>query len=421
MRLKAWTLAVAATLAIAVVNAAVPSGRAQEGWPGALDEHPAIQYATRPTNDRVARLNRELVAGRRQLARDDRTGYLLSLLSALDIARESQILVFSKTGVQRAYTSPQNPRALYFNESTVVGYVPGAPVVEIAAHDPQQGVVFYALEQAAPAPTIARRTTCLTCHVTASSLNVPGLIARSHTVGEDGNLLPQGDTHDVNHSTPHPDRWGGWYVTSEGAPAPYSQRGHGGNITYTPQGNTSNQVFVEWMHGSLEDRPYPSASSDTVALLTFDHQARAINLLTRLDWEARIAGEQALPSATVRDLINQLAEYLLFVDEAPLPVPLTPIRAFADHLRSRTPADGRGRSFAQLELVNRLLRYPCSYMVYSEAFDALPGPVRQAVYGRMREVLAGVRVPASYARISVDDRRAVEEILRNTKLDFPRE
>jgi hypothetical protein len=413
-----WFLPTMAALGVGLASAAAPSGRAQEGWHGVLDEHPAIQYATRATTDPIARLKRALSDGGKQLTPDSRTGYLLPLLRALDIATESQILVFSKTGVQREYTGPQNPRALYFNESVIVGYVPGAPVIEIASHDPQQGIVFYVLDQSAPAPVISRRTACLSCHVSASTLNVPGVIARSNMVGEDGNLLPQPDTHDVNHSTSHPDRWGGWYVTSEGAPAPYSQRGHAGNITFTTQGNTSNQVFVEWMQGAPGQRPYPLASSDTVALLTFDHQSRAINLLTRLNWESRIAGASPLGSGEVRGLVKELAEYFLFVDEAPLPVPLSPIPAFAEHLRARTPKDSRGRSFAQLELVNRLLRYPCSFMVYSEAFDGLPRDVRQAVYQRMREVLAGEGVPASYARVSADDRRAVEEILRETKPDF---
>jgi hypothetical protein len=418
MLLSRWFVPAIAALGIAVASAVAP-GRAQDGWPGVLDEHPSIQYATRPTTDPIARLNRTLTDGGKPLARDPRTGYLLPLLRALDIAPESQILVFSKTGVQREYTGPQNPRALYFNESVIVGYVPGAPVIEIAAHDPQQGIVFYVLDQSAAAPVMSRRTACLSCHVSASTLNVPGVIARSNMVGADGNLLPRPDTHDVNHSTTHPDRWGGWYVTSEGAPAPYSQRGHAGNITFTAQGNTSNQVFVEWMHGAPEQRPYPVASSDTVSLLTFDHQSRAINLMTRLNWEARIAGASPLASSEVRGLANELAEYLLFINEAPLPVPLSPIPAFAEHLRARTPKDSRGRSFAQLELVNRLLRYPCSFMVYSEAFDGLPPDVRQAVYRRMREVLAGESVPASYARVSVDDRRAIEEILRDTKSDFP--
>ena len=109
------------------------------------------------------------------------------------------MLVFSKTGVQRAYTSPNNPRALYFDESVVVGYVPGAPVIEMAAHDPQQGVVFYTLDQNAATPRPVRRTSCLSCHVSASTLNVPGIIARSNVVGDDGNRNAEAGTHEVTH------------------------------------------------------------------------------------------------------------------------------------------------------------------------------------------------------------------------------
>ena len=75
-------------------------------------------------------------------------------------------------------------------------------------------------------------------------------------------------------------------------------------------------------------------------------------------------------------LVNELADYLLFADEAPPLAPLTPPAAFAASLEARTPRDRRGRSFGQLDAVNRLLRYPCSYMVYSDAFNGLPKAVR---------------------------------------------
>src|SRR5712692_5236186 len=155
-------LATAAALGLSVANSASTSGQRQEPWAGVLDEHPGIQYAIRPTTDRVAKLNQAITQGGRSLRRDPRTGYLLPVLEALGVPVESQLLVFSKTGVQRAYTSPQNPRALFFDESVVVGYVPGAPAIELAAHDPQQGVVFYTLDQAAAAPVFVRRTSCLT-------------------------------------------------------------------------------------------------------------------------------------------------------------------------------------------------------------------------------------------------------------------
>lgn len=400
------------TLAIVAVAATpVMSGLQQEEWHGVLDEHPSIQYASRPTTDRVAKLNGELAAGR-TLARESGVGYLRSVLAALRIPAESQLLVFSKTGVQRAYTSPLNPRALFFDQSVAVGYVAGAPVIEVAAHDAQQGVVFYTLDQAAPAPRFVRRTSCLTCHVSASTLDVPGVIARSNTVGDDGTPLPQTASENVDHRTPHPDRWGGWYVTSEGGPAPYSQRAHMGNIAFSGQGVTSSQVFVDWLNSSPETRGYLSESSDAVPLLVFDHQMHAINLLTRLNWEARIG-------APIQRLIDELADYLLFTGEFPLPTALTPNRAYAGYLAARAPKDRRGRSFGELDLNTRLLRYPCSFMVYSEAFDGLPPGVRQAVYRRMLERLSGSAVAGAKGP-SADDRRAVLEILRDTKPDFPR-
>jgi hypothetical protein len=295
-------------------------------------------------------------------------------MSVLDApaCRWVQLLVFSKTGVQRAYTSPRNPRALFYNESVVVGYVPGAPLIEIASLDPQQAMIFYTVDQAAPAPAFVRGRSCLSCHVSASTLDVPGLITRSNIVADDGTPLPRLGSNDVNHQTPHPDRWGGWYVTSEGAPPPYSQRAHGGNITFSPRGDTSNQVFTDWLTSSPETRGYPSANSDIVSLLVFDHQARAVNLMSRLNWEARVAASEGREPApdNVRRLAIELAEYLRFTGEAPAPV-----HDAASGLRrstpSRPPRDRRGRSFGQL-LLDSPVPLPCSYMG-TQAFDGFRG------------------------------------------------
>ena len=408
-----------ALLAIAIAFATLTSGRAQQSRDGALHEHPAIQYAGRATTDPVAKLNQALEQRGRAFTRDARTGYLLPILDALAISAESQLLVFSKTGVQRAYTGPHTPRALFFNESVVVGYVPEGPAIELAAHDPRQGVVFYTIDQTAAAPLFVRQTSCLACHVSATTLNVPGMIARSNTVGEDGNLVPRGAANDVTHETPHPDRWGGWFVTSEGIAAPYAQRAHAGNITFFGRGNTSTQIFVDWMSSSPETRGYLSSASDIAALLVFDHEMRAINLLTRLNWESRIATSDGASDAAVHHLVDELVDYFLFVHEAPPSVPLIARKDFAARLEQRTPKDRRGRSFGQLSLVDRLLRYPCSYMVYSDAFEALPAEVKRAIYRRMRDTLSSTDAPGTLARLGDDDRRAILEILQDTKPDFP--
>ena len=411
-----------ASLGIAVANSVLTSGQKQEAWAGVLDEHPSIEYASRPTTDRVAKLKRGARPGWTIAAARYANRLSAPVVEALGVPVESQLLVFSKTGVQRAFTSPHTPRAIFFDESVAVAYVPGAPMIELAAHDPQQGVVFYTLDQAAAAPVLTRRTSCLTCHVSASTLNVPGIIARSNAVDERGNVMPQFGSYDVTHATPHPDRWGGWFVTSDLLAAQYAQRGHSGNITFFGRGSTSSQVFIDWLNSSPETRGYLSPLSDIVALLTFDHQMHAINLLTRLNWEWRVASSHEHASASdgaLGRLVNELAGYLLFAGEVPPSVPLTPRPGFAARLESRIPKDRHGRSLGQLDLVNRLLRYPCSYMVYAEAFDGLSPAVKEAVYGRMIDILSANDASTGPGRVSAADRRAVLEILRDTKPDFP--
>src|SRR5262245_64887984 len=99
----------------------------QPEFPGMLHEHPLIQYASRQPSDRVARLSRLGSEGLVALAREPRTGYLRAVLHELGLSPASQILVFSKTGVQREFTGPRTPRAIFFGESVFVAYVPGAP------------------------------------------------------------------------------------------------------------------------------------------------------------------------------------------------------------------------------------------------------------------------------------------------------
>jgi hypothetical protein len=41
----------------------------------------------------------------------------------------------------------------------------------------------------------------------------------------------------------------------------------------------------------------------------------------------------------------------------------------------------------ELDLQTRLFKYRCSYMIYSPAFDALPGQAKTAVLTRLREVI----------------------------------
>lgn len=416
------TVRAALVLSIAALAGAVALGARtpQAGgtaYVGTLDEHPQIRYAWRPTDDRATRLNAALASGGTRLEFDQKSGYLRSVLEALGVSAESQLLVFSKTGIQRTTTSPLTPRSLYFDASVVVGFIPGAPLLEIAAHDREQGVVFYTIDQNPDiTPTLTRRTLCLSCHVSGGTLDVPGMINRSVFTRADGSTIPQLGFHDVDHRTRLLDRWGGMYVTGNYTQFPYNVAVHAGNLTVpgpdAGPGTASNEVFIAWTASAPEKRGYPSVESDIASMLVFDHQARAINLLTRLNWEHRTGGNW-------QPLARELAEYLLFAGEAPPPARITPRAGFADAFARWAPRDRHGRSCADLELEHRLLKYPCSYMIYTEAFDHLPAPARQLVYARMWEILSGSETSSATTHLSDVDRRAVVEILRDTKKDLP--
>jgi hypothetical protein len=118
-------------------------------------------------------------------------------------------------------------------------------------------------------------------------------------------------------------------------------------------------------------------------------------------------------------VIDELVDYLLFVDEPPLPGPVEGPSAFARVFAAGGPRDSHGRSLRELDLRTRLMRYPCSYLIYSAPFDALPDVAKQAIYRRLWAVLSGDLSEARYERLSADDRRALIEILRDTKPDLP--
>jgi hypothetical protein len=238
--------------------------------------------------------------------------------------------------------------------------------------------------------------------------------------------MPRLGSFTVNHQTPHTDRWGGWFVTADATAPAYIQLGNLGNITVAEHPTSgpalfSNNVFTEWIDQPSQTRRYPSELSDITSLMMFDHQTHAMNLLTRLNWEARVVaapGRLDPQAAGMRARVEELADYLLFVGEAPLALTVTPRPGLAEYLAARTPHDRKGRSLGQFDLEQRLMRYPCSYMIYSPAFDGLPPAIKQAVYRRMHSILTGTVRDSRYAHLSPVSRDAVLDILRDTKPDF---
>jgi hypothetical protein len=410
-------------LTVGLVAAAVSAGQlAERRFAGSI-EHPAIEYASRPATDNVTRIDRRLATGELELVAEPATRYLRAVLRALDVPIESQILVFTKTGVQAYLTSPTNPRAFYFNDSVIVGYVRGAPLIEIASLDPEQGVVFYTLAQDATARVrLVRDNRCLSCHESISSLDVPGMLVRSEFAGADGRPLRQLGTFLVDHRTPFEQRWGGWYVTGT-----HVAMRHMGNAIVRDLEQPESMITPETLNlksveGRFDTSGYLSAQSDIVALMLFEHQMHAANLLVRVGWDARVAQfdkKLDVAAGPLRDAINELVDYFLFVDEAPLTAKVTGDAGFAERFSAVGPRDRRGRSLRDLDMTTRMMRYPCSYMIYSAAFDGLPAEVRDAIYRRLWHVLSRQDHAPRYERLSGDDRRAIIEILRETKRSLP--
>ena len=386
-------------------------------------DDPAIAYATEPATDPVAVLNREIEAGKVRLRFDGEQGYLRSALDALGVPIESQMVVFSKTSVQAARINPRNPRTLFFNDSVVVGWVRGG-FVELAAQDPRQGVIFYVLdERPVEKPQFTRHNDCLACHNSNNAMGVPGMLVRSQFTAPNGTTMPWLGNFLTDHRSPMAERWGGWYVTGKTGAIR-----HMGNAVVTDGSNPESPVTEQTLNlaslaGRFDTHAYLAPYSDIVALMVFEHQMHMMNLLTRIGWQTRYLLRKGnlhdMGTNGLADSAKDLVDYMVFVDEPPLPNKIEGSSGFAEKFSNEGPHDSRGRSLRQFDLEHRLMRYPCSYMIYSAAFDALPSEAKDVIYQRLYLVLSGAAVGAQYRRLSRADRQAVLEILRETKNDFP--
>jgi hypothetical protein len=398
-------------------------------------DHPAIEYSKGPVTDRVADLNRQIQDRSIRLKFDGPGGYLRSALEGLNVPVESQVALFSQNSSQGDLISMKNPRALFFNDAVSVGFVRGGTVLEVAADDPRQGVVFYTLDQtAADIPQFKRNDGCLACHLSWTTLGVPGLFVFSMlTLPADKNAYASGFASD--HRTSFESRWGGWYVTGS-----LGSIRHMGNkpvsTASTPDQAKPEGRELKSLVGQFDTTGYPSPSSDVAALMVLEHQVHMTNLITRLGWEARLAafggradrtpipgapGARSQKTARVEEAAADLVDYALFVYEEPLPARIRGSSGFAEKFSALGPADRKGRSLRQLDLDRRLMRYPCSYMIYSDAFDALPAGAKDLVYHRMWQVLSGQDKNARYARLLLTDRQAIVDILKETKKGLPAE
>jgi hypothetical protein len=377
--------------------------------------HSAIDYLGQATSDRIADVNRRLVAGSVQLTAVPDRGYLDSVLKQFEVPVSSQLLVYSKTAVNQRLISPRTPRALYFNDSVYVAWVPGTAELELAAIDPLKGGMFYVLKQPSAAggqpPRFERRQSCLACHIGRTTLSVPGFMVRSFQVDQTGKPL-----HGYSRMTgvmPLEKRWGGWFVT--GSPG---DQVHVGNLV-SSQDNAQHKKVpgfrsqLKRLNSLVDLSGYLSCHSDLVAHLVLDHQLHGQNLIFRVGYEHRLNRRS--------DVQEQLLRYLLLVDAAPLSGPVSGTSGFATWFQRQGPRTTDGTSLRQLDLKRRLFRHRLSYLVYSPALASLPGVPRRRLGRRLWKILDGHDTTPLGKSLNVAERAAVAGILQATADRLPKE
>jgi hypothetical protein len=173
------------------------------------------------------------------------------------------------------------------------------------------------------------------------------MLARSQFVAADGLPLGQFGGYDADDRTPFRRRWGGWYVTGT-----HGGIRHMGNAIVSNRDNAEASITAATLNrtsldGLFDSHSYPSALSDIAALMIFQHQGHMMNLITRVGWESRMAAhEQRLDFVTgsLKASIDELVDYALFVNEAPLTDAIRGTSGFAEKFSEQGPFDSRGRS-----------------------------------------------------------------------------
>lgn len=373
-------------------------------------------YWTEP-DDPFAKFVERVESGQVKLdASRGEKAFLTALLKELDVPASSQLWVFSGTSLQSGLISPRNPRAIYFNEEIYVGYVPGGQM-EIASLDPERGTVFYIFDIPLNGGNVRfqRSDKCMNCHAGDAQLKVPGLAVESVIPGPNTGSLDAFRRGLSGHTIPLEKRFGGWHVT--GAPASLKHHGNivgdlsAGKMTLTPLPPGTQ----------FDPSRYPAATSDILAHLIFEHQVGFTNRVTEARYLTRAAlaaGKGRIGNADAKMLeakADDLARYLMFADEAPLPKEgIAGDSAFkTDFLRHRKAAPD-GTSLRDFDLRTRLFKHRCSYMLYSRVFTTLQPEFKKLVYARLSAAVGESKAPGGFDHLSPPEKRSIRTIVGAT-------
>ena len=392
-------------------------------------------YFSKDAKDPVTLLMKRVQRGEVLIKEPNGKPLVERLLRELGLNKDTQILVFSRTSLQRREVSYSNPRALYFNESVYLGWMPNGRI-EIASFDPELGPIFYFQRELddASSPLLARTRSCLGCHAGDATNFLPGSLGRSVYPDKSGRSLRSIDDYRRSgHHIPLHDRYGGWFVSGN-----HGAMRHMGNAIASREGGKitiDREQFanLEKLDRFFSTEAYPAPGSDIAALLVFDHQVTMHHRLVEAAYRARqsLFDSKLDPKETDVSKLSKgrstdeflegrdkVVDYLLFRDETPIPkVSCDP--AFRRAFSANRIADRRKRSLKDLRLDGRIFENRCSYMIYSPTFDQFPPMLKGAIYARIHEILTSPKPVEGFDYLGRDEKRRILEILDETKEDLP--
>ncbi len=392
-------------------------------------------YFSKDAKDPVTLLMKRVQRGEVLIKEPNGKPLVERLLRELGLNKDTQILVFSRTSLQRREVSYSNPRALYFNESVYLGWMPNGRI-EIASFDPELGPIFYFQRELddASSPLLARTRSCLGCHAGDATNFLPGSLGRSVYPDKSGRSLRSIDDYRRSgHHIPLHDRYGGWFVSGN-----HGAMRHMGNAIASREGGKitiDREQFanLEKLDRFFSTEAYPAPGSDIAALLVFDHQVTMHHRLVEAAYRARqsLFDSKLDPKETDVSKLSKgrstdeflegrdkVVDYLLFRDETPIPkVSCDP--AFRRAFSANRIADRRKRSLKDLRLDGRIFENRCSYMIYSPTFDQFPPMLKGAIYARIHEILTSPKPVEGFDYLGKDEKRRILEILDETKEDLP--
>jgi hypothetical protein len=251
-------------------------------------------------------------------------------------------------------------------------------------------------------------------------------------------LFQAGSFH-TRQDSPIDERWGGWYVTGE-----VEESVHLGNtlaeadlraveVTMKPL----TTVPVASLDQFFDAKPYLNGGrSDVLALMILEHQVGVHNILV----EANLTTQNTLYrhvemqkafgepvdtplSETNTRILDRMAEkvlkQMLYVDEFVLPAGVEGDPAFQEAFQINTRESTDGRSLKDFRLYERLMKYRCTHLIYSEAFSHLPDEMRTLILEKLHGILTEPSAWPDFAHLSESEREHILQILKDTMTDLP--